>query len=166
MEGTTVAAREFTTSLRRRLEEEEQIEVEYPIEFVLDGETLYFMHPTASHMAIMAVIRTGRMDADSIGSMFSTVQRLAAPETWNYLQSRLLDPSDPFEIGHNEDVDDEDETMLSDIVVALFEEYSGRPTLGSSASSKKPSAGGPSTKAGPSRRASTSSPSRRASSSR
>ena len=104
-----------------------------PITFDIDGRQVTALAPTAAQMAVFmsAFAETTEIAVtitDSINFFHDRFQRADA----TYFKKRLLDPTDPFEFD-----------QVTDILLWLVEEWSGRPTSSPSDSAPSQSNGGP-----------------------
>jgi hypothetical protein len=99
---------------------------------VLDGEKLRYYRPTDGQLAIYFA-STGRhsSDADRTAAVINFFIELFDKESQEHLVERLLDRTDPFGL-----------PKIEEMLEALTEEWSGRPTRRSSGSTQSRTSGG------------------------
>jgi len=120
--------REFVTSVEDAFEVEDN-EGE---QFVLDGETLTYYKPTDGQM-VLYMAATGRhsTENDRSAATINFFLELFDRESKEHLVARLMDRTDPFGV-----------KKIYEIIAAMMEDWSGRPTQSSSASASSERNGG------------------------
>jgi hypothetical protein len=123
--------KEFAVAAKAR--DEDDADISTPIEFKVGDDVLRAYRPEVGQVAIMYARMDDTVAADSerIAAMIDFFMGLLDKESRRLLTRRLMDRDDDFEM---EDV--------NDILNWLMEEWSGRPTRPSSASSRSRQNGG------------------------
>lgn len=136
--------REFVTAVEEAFEGEPDTGNQMKV----DGHVVRYYRPTDGQVAVY-MASTGRhsSDSDRTAAIINFFIELFDKESQAYLVERLLDRDDPFGLA-----------QIEEMIEALTEEWSGRPTQRSSGSTQSRTRGGP--KSTPRTRKSTSSVSR------
>jgi len=114
--------REFMTAAKDAVGEDEVIEIP------LDGVIYRAYQPTDGQFAfVMATTGKHASTQDQVAGQINFFLSLFEKEDADALAHRLLDRTDPFGI-----------EMVTEIMEAMMEEWSGRPTKRSSGSSQSP----------------------------
>lgn len=104
--------------------------------------------PSTAQGAILASLskRANRRNAEALSSFISLFFEICDPDTALYLERRLIDSDDPFDIEATTEVDDEGEEIVCAGLLDIFEyvmgEWSARPTKSQSGSQKRRSGTG------------------------
>ena len=123
--------KEFTTAAKRT-EKQAQEAPEDITTFKMDGRELNIYKPDEGQYAmLMASVGRGASDMDRISGVINFFVKIMDEKSAGYIESRLLDRSDPFGI------DD-----VEDIVQWLNEEWSGKVTPPPSGSTVSPLSAG------------------------
>jgi hypothetical protein len=119
--------REFVTAVKAATEPVEQGE-----EFTIDSHPVRCFKPTEGQVAIyMAESGRHSTDNDRTAAVINFFMGLFEPDDQAYLANRLLDRDDAFGLG-----------QISEILNAMMEDWSGRPTQPSTGSTPSRSKGG------------------------
>lgn len=146
--------REFITAVA----EDRDPEADETVTWTLDGEEITFYKPTPGQFAIMAAASVNSGDGEALGTFIALFFEMADEDTQRRLRSRLFDRKDPFEV--------DSEGGIADIMDALVEHWSARPTKEPSDFQPSRSSAGKTSTARTRAKGSTSSGSRRPASSR
>lgn len=111
--------REFFTAAKDQLGEVE-VDPDSQVTFKHDGTEVTFNKPSNGQFALMLSMGNRKMDMAQIGNFIALLIELGDHATQRYLQGRLLDRDDKFDI--------ESEGGIFDLWEALVEEWSARPT--------------------------------------
>lgn len=141
--------KEFVTAAKDSLGE---VDEESKITFKHDGRDVTFFEPSTGQQAIMLSMGGRTMDVRAMGTFIQLFFEMADDDTARYLQSRLLDRNDPFDVGG--------EGGIMELFEAITEEWSARPTREPSDSLSRPRATGRASTASSRGKASNSSTSR------
>lgn len=141
--------KEFITAARDTLGE---VDEETKITFKHDGKELTFFEPSTGQQAIMLSMGGRTMDVRMMGTFIQLFFEMADDDTARYLQGRLLDRNDTFDVSG--------EGGIFDLWEYITEEWSARPTREQSDSPSPQRATGRASTASTRAKASTSSPSR------
>lgn len=141
--------KEFVTAAKDTLGE---VDEETKITFKHDGKELTFFEPSTGQQAIMLSMGGRTMDVRMMGTFIQLFFEMADDDTARYLQGRLLDRNDTFDVSG--------EGGIFDLWEYITEEWSARPTREQSGSPSSPRATGRASTASTRAKASTSSPSR------
>lgn len=141
--------REFFTAAKEDLGE---VDPSNQLTFLHDETEVTFNKPSTGQMALMLSMGNRKMTMDQMGTFIALFIELGDGPTQRYLQSRLLDASDSFDI--------ESEGGIMDMFEALVEDWSARPTKQPSDFQKSRRRTGPASTAPTRAKASTSSRSR------
>jgi hypothetical protein len=117
--------KEFITAAKDTLGE---VDEESKITFMHDGREITFFEPSTGQQAIMLSMGGRTMDTKTMGMFIQLFFEMAENDTARYLQSRLLDRDDPFDVNGD--------GGLFDLFEAITEEWSARPTRQQSDSPK------------------------------
>jgi len=147
--------REFFTAAQ---ENEVEVDPEDVVTFKHDDREVTFYKPTAAQFAILSSASVNSSEFEAAGTYLALFFEMAEEDTARYFRSRLFDRNDPFDI--------DSEGGIQDIMMALIEEWSARPTKQPSDYQPPRSTTGKSSTATSSAKASTSSSTRRRASSR
>jgi hypothetical protein len=109
--------KEFVTAAADTLGE---VDEESKITFRHDGRDITFFEPSTGQQAIMLAMGGRAMNTKTMGMFIQLFFEMAEDDTARYLQSRLLDRNDTFDI--------QGEGGMFDLFEALTEEWSARPT--------------------------------------
>jgi hypothetical protein len=109
--------KEFVTAAKDSLGE---VDEESKITFMHDGREVTFFEPSTGQQAIMLSMGGRTMDIRTMGTFIQLFFEMCDTETAKYLQSRLLDRNDPFDVGG--------EGGMMEIFEAITQEWSARPT--------------------------------------
>lgn len=109
--------KEFITAAKDTLGE---VDEESKITFKHDGRDITFFEPSTGQQAIMLAMGGRTMDVKTMGTFIQLFFEMAEDETARYLQGRLLDRNDTFDVIG--------EGGIFDLFEALQEEWSARPT--------------------------------------
>lgn len=109
--------KEFFTAAKDSLGEVNEDDV---ITFLHDGTEVTFFQPSAGQQAIMLSMGGRTMTGKTAGTFIELFFSAADDATQRYMQTRLLDRHDPFDL--------DSEGGIFDLFEALIEEWSGRPT--------------------------------------
>jgi hypothetical protein len=109
--------KEFVTAAKDSLGE---VDEESKITFMHDGREVTFFEPSTGQQAIMLSMGGRTMDIRAMGTFIQLFFEMCDTETAKYLQSRLLDRNDPFDVGG--------EGGMMEIFEAITQEWSARPT--------------------------------------
>lgn len=122
--------KEFVTAVQRQ--EEETQEAPSGIQVKVDGRILTFYRPQEGQVAVL-MAATGRhsRDGDKVAGIINFLASVCDDADSFYLETRLLDRRDPFDMGN-----------VQDILEHLMGEWSGRPTKQPSGSGESPKTGG------------------------
>ena len=146
--------REFATAAREREAGEERETVTW----LHDGTEVTFLQPTATQMIIMAASAVADDDFAQAGNFLALFFELCDQPTRRHFRHRLFDSEDDFDI--------DGEGGVGDLMEALLEHWSGRPTKQPSDYRPSQSRTGRTSTATTRAKASTSSATRRVASSR
>jgi hypothetical protein len=130
--------REFITSAKNA----ESAQLGGPtVDLKIDGREIKFNAPDANQLVMMTAAiessaNTGVLAAAMINSFFSLIDD---QQDASHLRARLFDPRDPFGL-----------ETIGEVMASLVEEWSDRPTQGTSVSSSPPPTHGSTSKARPS----------------
>lgn len=113
--------REFFTAAKDDIGE---VNEDDKITFKHDETEVTFYKPSNGQFALMLSMGSRKMDMRQVGNFIALLVELGDNETQRYLQSRLMDRDDPFDL--------DSEGGLFDLWEALVEEWSARPTKGPS----------------------------------
>jgi len=115
--------KEFLTAAKEVVEGEDEV-----LEVPIDGEIYRAYKPTDGQYAfVMATTGKHASTQDQIAGQVNFFLALFEQEDADTLARRLLDRNDPFGL-----------ETVTEIFAAMMEEWSGRPTKSSSASSQSP----------------------------
>lgn len=121
--------REFVTAVR---EAHEPTEVDKGETLVLDGKELRYYKPVeGQYMMFMAMTGRHSTNNDQVAAVVNFFMGLFDKESQDYLVDRLMNREDPFGI-----------EMINEILDEMTEEWAGRPTQPSTASSRSRKNGG------------------------
>jgi len=109
--------KEFLTAAKDTLGE---VDEESKITFKHDGRDITFFEPSTGQQAIMLSMGGRTMDVKTMGTFIQLFFEMADNDTARYLQGRLLDREDTFDVGG--------EGGIFDLFEAITEEWSARPT--------------------------------------
>lgn len=119
--------REFTTALSRMTEEERQADAEKRIaarpkvETTHDGNPVVFLRPDDTQIAMMATVWAGFTgETEGMAHFLALFFECCDENTKRYFRHRLFDTSDPFDFYS--------EGGIMDLLGALLEEWTARPT--------------------------------------
>lgn len=131
--------KEFATAARAV--ENEEADDRYPYEFTLDGVLCRAREPKDGQVAVL-MASTGRHSGtqDQIAGIINFFVSVLDADTHQFIVNKLLDPEDDFGLEAPED--NPEAASVQGIMEYLMEEWSGRPTKSSSASSASPKRGG------------------------
>jgi hypothetical protein len=113
--------KEFLTAAKETLGE---VDEDSKITFKHDGRDITFFEPSTGQQAIMLSMGGRTMDVKTMGTFIQLFFEMADNDTARYLQSRLLDREDTFDVSG--------EGGIFDLFEAITEEWSARPTRGQS----------------------------------
>jgi hypothetical protein len=117
--------KEFVTAAKETLGE---VDEESKITFMHDGREITFFEPSTGQQAIMLSMGGRNMDVRAMGTFIQLFFEMADDDTARYLQGRLLDRNDTFDVTGD--------GGMFDLFEALTEEWSARPTRSQSDSPK------------------------------
>lgn len=146
--------REFVTAARDKFTPEPG----KPIKFKHDDTTVTFFEPQPGQLAVMMGFGRGNVTPQQSSTFLALFFSLMDAETQRYIEDRLMDTTDPFDL--------DSKGGIFDLWAGLVEEWSGNPTRKSSGSARSPRATGRASTAPTRAKASTSSTSRSRASSR
>lgn len=109
--------KEFLTAAKDTLGE---VDEDSKITFKHDGKDITFFEPSTGQQAIMLAMGGRTMDVKTMGTFIQLFFEMADNDTARYLQGRLLDREDTFDVGG--------EGGIFDLFEAITEEWSARPT--------------------------------------
>jgi hypothetical protein len=109
--------KEFLTAAKETLGE---VDEESQITFKHDGKDITFFEPSTGQQAIMLAMGGRTMDVKTMGTFIQLFFEMADNDTARYLQGRLLDRNDTFDVGGD--------GGIFDLFEAITEEWSARPT--------------------------------------
>jgi len=109
--------KEFVTAAKDSLGE---VDEESKITFKHDGRDITFFEPSTGQQAIMLSMGGRNMDVRTMGTFIHLFFELADESTAKYLQGRLLDRNDPFDVSGD--------GGIMELFEAITEEWSARPT--------------------------------------
>lgn len=110
--------REFYTAVKEDIGE---VDPSSQVRMMHDGTEIVFNKPSSGQMALMLSMRGRKGDTTAMaGNFIALFIELADEDTQHYLQSRLLDAKDTFDL--------DGEGGIFDLWEALAEEWSGHPT--------------------------------------
>lgn len=141
--------KEFVTAAKGTLGE---VDEESKITFKHDGRDITFFEPSTGQQAIMLSMGGRTMDVRAMGTFIQLFFEMADDDTARYLQGRLLDRNDTFDVTGD--------GGIFDLFEAITEEWSARPTREPSDSPSPRRATGRASTASTRAKASTSSTSR------
>jgi PhoPQ-activated pathogenicity-related protein len=122
--------REFVTAVNEAYPAEQ--EVDEGNTFILDGKELRYYAPAeGQYMVFMASTSRHASNNEQVAGVVNFFIGLFDDESQTYLTERLMDRKDPFGID-----------MINQILDAMVEEWTGRPTKSPTASSRSPKTGG------------------------
>lgn len=130
--------REFKTAAKQAEDPEDVVKIK------LDDVELISLRPTEGQMVmLMAAEASETRSGDSkVATTIDFALSIFDDESRRYLGRRLLDPTDSFGLGGGDDDDGENGAGLLDLIQAVVEEWSHRPTKPSSGSTSSPENGG------------------------
>lgn len=118
--------KEFLTAAKEAVGEDEVLEIP------LDGVIYRAYRPTDGQFAfVMATTGRHASDEDQVAGQVNFFLSLFEKEDSDALARRLLDRTDPFGLD-----------MMGEMITAMMEEWTGRPTQRSSASTRSPRTAG------------------------
>lgn len=131
--------KEFATAAR--VVENEDHEDRYPHEFKLDGVVCRARDPKDGQVGVLMAM-TGRHSSteEAIAGVINFFVSVLDPDSHSFVVSKLLDPDDEF--GLEPPDDNPEAASVQGILEYLMEQWSGRPTKSSSASSGSQKRGG------------------------
>lgn len=109
--------KEFVTAAKDSLGE---VDEDSKITFKHDEREVTFFEPSTGQQAIMLSMGGRNMDVRTMGTFIQLFFEMADDDTARYLQSRLLDRNDSFDVGG--------EGGIMELFEAITEEWSARPT--------------------------------------
>lgn len=124
--------REFSTAVAEL--EAEELDLEYPHEFKLDGVVCRFRNVTGGEFTmLMASYTRHSKTADKISAAIDLMVNVLDDESRAHIEGRLMDPKDPFDFRYVAGDDD-----IPGIIPMMIEEWEGNPTNGPSGSTPRP----------------------------
>jgi hypothetical protein len=109
--------KEFVTAAKDSLGE---VDEDSKITFRHDGREITFFEPSTGQQAIMLSMGGRAMDVKAMGTFIQLFFEMADNDTAKYLQGRLLDRNDTFDV--------QGDGGIFDLFEAITEEWSARPT--------------------------------------
>ncbi len=121
--------KEFITAATEAVEEDDA----GTLEFSVDGVLCKAYKPNDGQIAVLMATTNGRhlSEGEMIAGIINFFVATLDDETHNYLVNKLLDRNDPFGV-----------LQVQDIIAWMMEEWSGRPTQSSTASTPSRRSGG------------------------
>lgn len=118
--------KEFNTAV------DEAVIEEAPLEFMIDGQEVRAFRPTDGQMAmLMASMGRHTSEATRLAGIIDFFVTVMDDESHQYVVDRLLSRTDPLGL-----------EQVTDVMMWMIEEWSGRPTPPPSGSTSSPESGG------------------------
>jgi hypothetical protein len=122
--------RSFTTSAKSV--EDNESPMGTPVTYEIDERDVTFLPPTTGQWAVtLAGLSDTASATEQMGAQINFFFSMLDDDDMRYFKQRLMDREDPFDVAD-----------IAEIITALMEEWSARPTIPPSGSSRSPSTGG------------------------